>query len=107
LVRDSKKYIDNTYIYSLAEEIKRKFNPEKIILFGSYAYGTPGEDSDIDLLVIMDTDLSVKDQAFLIRRELDSSIPVDILVKTPGEIEERFKLGDFFIKKIIEKGIVL
>ncbi len=104
--KKSQRYI-NKEILTLAEEIRRKFNPEKIILFGSYAYGTPRENSDVDLLIIMNTNLSVKEQAFLIRRELKTSIPIDILVKTPKEIEERLKLGDFFIKKAIEEGIIL
>lgn len=101
------QYIDNPEIYAIAKKIKERFKPKQIILFGSHAYGSPRKDSDIDLLVIMDTDISVKEQAFLIRREIKSSVPLDILVRTPREIEERLKLGDFFIRKIIEEGIIL
>ncbi len=103
----AKKYTDNSLIQILANKIKEKFRPQKIILFGSYAYGKPEKGSDIDLLVIMDTDISVREQAFLIRKELESIVPVDIIVRTPKQIEERISLGDFFIKKILEKGIPL
>ena len=91
----------------LAETIKRKFNPQKIILFGSYAYGNPAQGSDVDLFIIMDTDIPLRKQASLIRRELTGLIPIDIIVRTPRQVEERIKLGDFFIKQIVRKGIVL
>lgn len=107
MVENIKKYTDNLQIRALASEIKKKFNPQKIILFGSYAYGRPTSDSDIDILIIMDVISSVKKQASLIRRELPSSIPIDIIVRTPHQVEERLKLGDFFIEDIIEKGVEL
>lgn len=94
-------------ISSITERIKEKYHPEKIILFGSFAYGKPKKNSDIDLLVIKDTNISTLKQAFLIRRELRESIPIDIIVRTPRQIRERIKLGDFFIKRIMHKGIVL
>ena len=101
------KHIDNVQIRKLTQTIKEKFNPQRIILFGSYGYGSPTEGSDIDLFVIMNTSLPVKKQAFLIRRELRSSIPLDIIVRTPEQVEERLKLGDFFVKKVIEQGVEL
>jgi len=107
MVEDIKKYVDNLQIKMISEEIKKKFNPQKIILFGSYAYGNPTRSSDIDLFIIMDTKLPVRKQAFLIRKEIKSSIPVDIIVRTPEQVEERIKMGDFFIKQIIQKGIYL
>jgi hypothetical protein len=55
----------------------------------------------------MNTSLPVKEQAFLIRREITSSMPLDVIVRTPEQVEERLKLGDFFIKKIMEKGVDL
>lgn len=99
--------VDLKIIKNMAESIKTKFNPQKIILFGSYAYGKPDRKSDIDFLVIMDTVLSVKEQAFLIRRELRTTIPVDVIVRTPQQIKERIELNDFFIKRIMERGIHL
>jgi predicted nucleotidyltransferase len=104
---NSKKHIDNVHIRQLSQTIKGKFHPHRIILFGSYGYGVPKKGSDIDLFVIMDTPVPVKRQAFLIRRELKSSIPVDVIVRTPQQVEERLKLGDFFVKKVMEQGIEL
>ena len=97
----------NEVIESIAGVIKTKFNPEKIILFGSYAYGTPKDESDIDLLVIMNTTLPVREQAYLIRRELSNKIPMDIIVRTPSQVEQRFRMGDFFMKKIVQSGVLL
>ena len=94
-------------ISSITGRIKEKYHPEKIILFGSFAYGKPKKNSDIDLLIIKDTNISTLKQAFLIRRELREPIPIDIIVRTPLQIEERIKMGDFFIKRIMQKGIVL
>lgn len=104
---DIKRYTSSIQIRLLAEKIKEKFNPQKIILFGSYAYGTPKKGSDVDLFIIMDTDIAVRKQASLIRRELTASIPIDIIVRTPQQVEERIKLGDFFVKKVIQSGVVL
>lgn len=101
--KSAKEYI----IREISEKIKLKFNPQKIILFGSFGYGTAKKGGDIDLLIIMDTDIPVREQAFLIRRELKVSTPIDIIVRTPKQVEERIKLGDFFIKEIMQKGIPL
>ena len=94
-------------IHQFAQKIRDKFNPDRIILFGSRAYGVVGKDSDIDLLVVMRTEISVREQAYLIRRELDSAEPIDVIVRTPEQIVERIRLGDFFVKQIIEKGTAL
>lgn len=91
-------------IQQFAQKIRDRFNPDRIILFGSRAYGVPDRGSDIDLLVVMRTKISVREQAYLIRRELESSEPIDVMVRTPEQIEERIRLGDFFIKQILEKG---
>ena len=107
MVENIKKYVDNLQIRMISEEIKKKFEPQKIILFGSYAYGNPTRNSDIDLFIIMDTQLPLRKQAFLIRKEIKTSIPVDIIVRRPEQVEERIKMGDFFIKQIIQKGIYL
>jgi len=107
MVEKIKKYTDNLQIRLIAEKIKEKFNPKRIILFGSYAYGVPKKGSDLDLFVIMETNIPVRKQAFLIRRELKGTIPIDIIVRTPQQVEERIKLGDFFIKQVIQKGVAL
>ena len=104
MIQKSTEKIDQQYIQSLANKIKEKFNPQKIILFGSYGYGTPNKASDIDLLVIMQTDIPMREQAFLIRREIREPVPVDVIVRTPHQVEERIQQGDFFLREIIRKG---
>ena len=94
-------------IKSISKVIKKKFHPKKIILFGSYAYGESNKASDIDLFIIMNTRTLVKKQSALIRRELTSSLPIDIIVRIPQQVKERIKMGDFFIQEILEKGIIL
>ena len=102
-----KDYVDNIQIQDLVQEFKKKFNTGRVILFGSRAYGNPSKESDIDLLIVMETDLSVKQQAFLIRREITSTVPVDIIVRTPAQVDERIKIGDTFTKTAYETGIEL
>lgn len=96
---------------TLPKAIKRivsELKPEKIILFGSYAYGNPTPDSDVDLLVIMDTKASYKERYLAVARLLrPRSFPVDIIVKTPKEIEKALKTNSFFTKEIYTKGVVL
>ncbi len=87
--------------------IVENFQPEKVILFGSYANGTPGPTSDIDLLVIIDTEQSTWDLAVEISLALKHSMPIDIIVRTPKEIARRLECGDFFIKNVMETGKVL
>jgi uncharacterized protein len=94
-------------IKSLCQQIVDNFQPEKVVLFGSYAYGTPNEDSDIDLLVIMPYNGNELDQMVTVRRRLKSTFPVDVLVKTSAQLKERIEMEDFFIKEIIEKGTIL
>lgn len=101
---------DMGFINNLAEFIKKKFNPQKIFLFGSYAYGKASSESDIDLLITMDTPLKFHKQAAIIRLAIDEEFgvfPMDIIVRNQEEIEKRIKQGDFFIKEILEDGIAL
>jgi|688.fasta_scaffold314816_2 predicted nucleotidyltransferase len=95
----------------LAEIVRRivtVFAPQKIILFGSYAYGTPSVDSDVDLLVIQKTNLQRVERSVAISELiLPRPFPVDILVKTPNEIQEALNKNDPFIKEIISQGRIL
>lgn len=88
--------------------IVEALHPEKIILFGSYAYGKPTPDSDVDLLVVFDT-LVARTERFLAVSELLSPrpFPVDILVRTSQEIATAISKGDFFIKEIVDQGKLL
>ena len=90
------------------QKIVAELKPEKVILFGSYAYGTPNQHSDVDLLVIMKTRASLKERSWSVSRLLlPRPFPVDILVKTPKEIEKSIKTGDFFLREILTHGKVL
>src|SRR5512134_864222 len=91
------------------ERIVAKLKPEKIILFGSYAYGNPTPDSDVDLLVIMKTKAKEIDRYVAVSNLLyPRQFPVDILVKTPKEMEaETRKKGNFFMREILKKGKVI
>lgn len=93
-------------IDDLAQQIAARFDPERIYLFGSYAYGTPNPDSDVDIMVIMQTD-DMEMQANRVRRELNFAYPLDLLVRTPLYFAERLALGDFFIQQVMEQGQVL
>jgi predicted nucleotidyltransferase len=97
-------------IVEIVEKIKREYRPKKIILFGSYAYGNPGRDSDIDLLVIKDTQDRPIDRRGVVRMIVSDPkrfIPIEPIVLTPDEVKKRLKIGDQFLKEIIEKGEVL
>lgn len=99
--------IDIGAINHHVEAIAKKFQPEKIMLFGSYASGSHAPHSDVDLLVIMDTEQSTWDLAVEISLEVKHSFPMDIVVRTPKEIARRLRLGDFFIQSVMENGKVL
>jgi predicted nucleotidyltransferase len=89
-----------------ARAIAERFQPDKIILFGSYAYGTPHEDSDVDLLVIKPTWNQIS-QAVQIRWALAAPFPMDLIVRTPKEMKWRLEEGDSFLTEIVSKGKVL
>ena len=99
--------IDRKKIQIFRDQIFKGFHPEKIILFGSYAYGGPGSDSDVDMLVIMHFDAKGAHQAAKIMTKVRPNFPVDMLVRTPEQITDRVEKGDFFIKEILEHGEVL
>src|SRR5215212_12160169 len=91
------------------ERIVSELKPEKIILFGSYAYGNPTPHSDVDLLVSMKTKAKEIDRYVAVSNLLyPRQFPVDILVKTPKEMEaEARKIGNFFMQEILKRGKVL
>jgi uncharacterized protein len=94
-------------IQTFSQKIVDQFNPDRIILFGSYAYGQPNEDSDVDLLVILPfEDLPVY-KAIEIRRQIKPTFPLDLLARTADQIQQRLEMGDFFIQDIMQKGQVL
>ena len=100
--------INRTQIRKYARTIGREFRPERVVMFGSYAYGKPTEDSDVDVLVVMNHKKPRNiDQAIEIDLRLDRSFPMDLIVRRPAEVRRRLALGDTFLKTIIEEGQVL
>jgi predicted nucleotidyltransferase len=92
----------------IVRRIVTSLRPDKIILFGSYGYGKPTDDSDVDLLVIMETSGRPADRYLAVSRLLrPRPFPLDILVKTPTEIAQALEKGDFFIREIVMRGRVL
>lgn len=96
-------------IGEIVEKIKENYNPERIILFGSYAYGNPTKDSDIDMLIIKKTDGRPIDRRIQVRRLVGLKEPIAFspIVLMPSEIDYLCKIGDPFIKEILEKGEAL
>jgi len=99
--------ISRRKIRGYCEAIAREFKPRKIILFGSYAYGTPTEDSDVDVMVIMPRKRFRHRPSLEIRRRISAGFPVDILVREPQEIAKRLRWRDSFIGEVMEKGLVM
>jgi predicted nucleotidyltransferase len=93
---------------TVTRRLANALRPEKIILFGSYAYGTPTPDSDVDLLVVMETSASPTERYLTVSRLLrPRPFPVDILVKTPDELSAALASGDFFLREIVSRGQVI
>ncbi len=93
-------------IRRFARQIAERFHPQKIILFGSYAYGTPHNESDVDLLVIMPA-YNVINQAIRIGMAFERPFSFDLIVRTPKQIEMGFRDNNWFLREIVEKGKVL
>ncbi len=93
-------------IRQFARDVAACFNPEKVVLFGSYAYGRPHEDSDVDILVVMPARNQI-DQAARISLALEPPFPLDIMVRTPKNLRWRLDEGDSFLKEIVTLGKVL
>jgi predicted nucleotidyltransferase len=94
-------------IETVVRQIAERFQPEQIILFGSYAYGRPGPGSDVDLLVVMDTPLKEMEQAVRICQAIEYHFGLDLIVRTPATLARRLALGDSFLHEATHKGEVL
>ena len=100
--------VTDTLLSEMVSKIVKHFHPEKIILFGSRAWGAPTSESDLDILVVMDIDGSpIRKAAEISRIARPRFLPMDIIVRTPDEIEHRKGIGDPFIKRIMNHGKVL
>jgi predicted nucleotidyltransferase len=89
-----------------ARQVAARFRPQQIILFGSYANGTTHQDSDVDLLAVMPARNEI-DQAIRIRLALPAPFPMDLLVRTPQDLQWRVEAGDSFLRDIVTCGKVL
>jgi uncharacterized protein len=96
--------IEAKSISSLTDSIAREFRPDYIILFGSYAYGKPSQDSDVDLLVVLPFEGKPSRKALEILRSVNPKIPVDLIVRTPQQVKEHLANNDWFIREILERG---
>ena len=97
-------------IEKIVKRLVAEYPPQKIILFGSYAYGQPGPDSDIDLLIIKTTGDGFLERLCTVRRltvGTHPSVPFDPIVLTPTELEDRLEAGDQFLSEILDRGEVL
>lgn len=94
-------------IQEIAGKIVKISQPEKIILFGSWAWGNPGPNSDIDLCIIKKTGDTRKEAIKIDRQLSPRKFALDILVYTPDYVSERVVLGDFFVTDILTKGTTL
>ena len=94
-------------IEELADRISRTFHPERIVLFGSHAYGHAGRDSDVDLLVVMSYVGKSWEIATEIRNRTRPTFPLDLLVRSAAQMRERMAMGDPFVREISQRGKVL
>lgn len=94
-------------IQNISDQIRKEFAPQKIILFGSHSGGNPDVDSDVDLLVVMPFQGKPWRVAVDIRERIKTALPLDLLVRTPEQLQERLALHDSFITDIVTHGKVL
>lgn len=99
-----RQHIPQAAIDDVVRQIVEKFHPQKIILFGSYARGNPRPESDVDLLVVMETSLREIRQALEICLNIDYHFGLDLIVKTPEQLSKRIALGDSFLREITVTG---
>ena len=102
----------NVQIELIKKLLVEKYHPQKIVLFGSFAWGSPGKDSNIDLLVIKNVSEPRPKREQIIYRLFsqylkDRKYPIDVIVHTNDETQEKLKLGDPFISEVLKRGTVL
>jgi uncharacterized protein len=104
---DKRKRIPQKAIDQVVKQIVEKFQPQKIILFGSYARGNPRPESDVDLLVVMDTPLKESKISLEIHRHLNVMFGLDLVVYTPKRLKERADRGNWFVRDILKEGKIM
>jgi predicted nucleotidyltransferase len=104
-IKTRKGLIPRAEIRRVVERIVRDFDPHRVYLFGSYAYGRPHRDSDIDLLIIMPAKNTIN-QGARIHYAADAPFALDVIVRTPRELERGLQDEDWFLREVVERGIV-
>jgi uncharacterized protein len=99
--------IEMNRIKRLSRRIAREFRPDRIVLFGSYAYGKPRGDSDVDLMVVMRFKGHPMRKALEIIERVNPAFSVDLLVRRPDEVKERIDNNDWFLREVFERGQIL
>ena len=99
--------VDMDSIHALVERIVQAYHPERIVLFGSHAYGTPTVSSDVDLLVVLPFEGKGSRKAVEILNTLEPEFSVDLLVRTPEQVRQRLAWNDFFLREVIARGKIL
>jgi len=94
-------------ILQVRDRIVRDFNPERIILFGSYASGNPSKDSDVDLLVILPFEGKEMHKSLEILNTVNPDFSTDLLARRPDDTERRYLEGDPLIREAFDKGKIL
>jgi predicted nucleotidyltransferase len=104
---NARERVPQRAIEDTVRQIVQQFQPERIILFGSYARGRPRRESDVDLLVVMDTAFKETEQAIRICQAIEYHFGLDLIVRTPDTLARRLALGDPFIHEVVSQGKVL
>jgi predicted nucleotidyltransferase len=94
-------------IRDVSQRIAQRFAPDRIILFGSYAYGTPNEDSDVDLLVVLPFQGKPYRKSAEIAAAVHAGFPLDILARRPDDLERRYREADPLVREALDRGRVL
>ena len=94
-------------IERISAQIRKEFSPRKIILFGSHSWGTPSDESDVDLLVVAQFEGKPWRFAVEIRDRIKSTVPLDLMVRTPEQLQERLAKHDMLLTEIVTRGTVL
>jgi|ERR1035437_266092 predicted nucleotidyltransferase len=105
--RNDRRLIAPEQIQAYCDAVARDFHPQKIVLFGSYAYGRPTPDSDVDLLVIVPFRGNDSAKAIQIRSRFDTPFPLDLLARKPEFITQRLRERDMFIEWVMTRGRIM
>ncbi len=105
-IKTRRGLLPRSAIRGVVKQIVEQFDPDRIYLFGSYAYGEPNSESDIDLLVVMPTRNEI-DQAVRVGFAIPPAVPLDVQVRTPANLEKRIRSGDGFLREVVQRGLIL